>query len=351
MKTPDVLISGLGAFLPERVPIGWAVDRGLIDREAAERYGITSVTVAGDLPAPEMAVRACREALARAGQDPATLSLLLYVSVWYQGPHGWCPQYYVQRHTGAAKATAAEVRQGCMGMFSALELAAGHLMASDEHEAALVTSGDNFTSPLLERWRFSPHFVMGDAGCAVVLSRREGFARLKAINAVTLPEYEAMHRGPEPLYPPGATLPGKLDFGATKQQWTTGPARDPAGALKLVATQDELVGRTLDEAGVTLGDITRVAYANGSRERVEDRAMVPLGLPMSLSTWEQGRTVGHIGASDQVVALERLLVAGELGRGDHFLMLGVGPGLNIACAVVEIVETPHWADAPVRAPG
>jgi 3-oxoacyl-[acyl-carrier-protein] synthase-3 len=350
MKTSDVLISGLGSFLPDRVPIEWAVERGLIDQSAAQDYGIKTVTVAGELPAPEMAVRACRQALERAGQDAASLSLLLYVSVWYQGPHGWCPQYYVQRHTGAARATAAELRLGCMGMFSALELAACHLMASAEHEAALVTSGDNFTSPLLERWCFSPHFVMGDAGCAVVLSRRKGFARLKAINAVTLPEYEAMHRGPEPLYPPGATLPGKLDFGNTKDRWLDGPDRDPVGPLKLVAAQDELVSRTLDEAGITLDDVSRVAYANGSRERVEGRAMIPLGLPMALSTWEQGRTVGHIGASDQMVALEQLLLSGSLHSGDHFLMLGVGPGLNIACAVIEIIDDPHWsAAAPVTA--
>ncbi|GGN27810.1 hypothetical protein GCM10011578_063380 [Streptomyces fuscichromogenes] len=345
MKASDVLISGLGAFLPDRVPMEWAVERGLIDPAAAAEYGITSVTVAGDIPAPEMAVRASRQALERAGQNPASLSLLLYVSVWYQGPHGWCPQYYVQRHTGAGRATAAEVRQGCMGMFSALELAAGHLMASADHEAALVTSGDNFTSDLLERWRFSPHFVMGDAGSAVVLSRREGFARLKSVNAVTLPEYESMHRGPEPLFPPGAGRPGRLDFGDSKDRWLDGPDRDPAGPLRLVAAQDELVSRTLDEAGITMADVTRVAYANGSRERVEGRAMVPLGLPMSLSTWEQGRTVGHIGASDQVVALEQLLLCGELRRGDHFLMLGVGPGLNIACAVIEIVGTPHWSAA------
>jgi 3-oxoacyl-[acyl-carrier-protein] synthase III len=345
LKTPDVLISGLGTFLPDRVPIGWAVERGLIDPAAAADYGITSVTVAGELAAPEMAVRASRQALERAGQDAESLSLLLYVSVWYQGPHGWCPQYYVQRHTGAAQATAAEIRQGCMGMFSALELAASHLMASPDHEAALVTSADNFTSPLLERWRFSPHFVMGDAGCAVVLSTRKGFARLKSVNAVTLPEYEAMHRGPEPLYPPGATLPGKLDFGNNKHRWLDGPDRDPAGPLKLVAAQDELISRTLDESAITLADVSRVAYANGSRERVEGRAMVPLGLPMSRSTWEQGRTVGHIGAGDQVVALEQLLGSGSLGPGDHLLMLGVGPGLNIACAVVEVLETPHWSAA------
>ncbi len=345
MKTSDVLISGLGSFLPDRVPIGWAVDRKLIDRTAAEEYGITSVTVAGDIPAPEMAVRASRQALERAELDPAFLGLLLYVSVWYQGPHGWCPQYYVQRHTGAGQATAAEIRQGCMGMFSALELAAAHLMASPEHEAALLTSGDNFTSDLLQRWSFSPHFVMGDAGSAVVLSRRKGFARLKSVNAVTLPEYEAMHRGSEPLFPPGAGRSDKLDFGESKDRWLDGPDRDPAGPLKLVAAQDDIVSRTLEEAGITMDDVSRVAYANGSRERVEGRAMVPLGLPMSLSTWEQGRTVGHIGASDQLVALEQLLLSGELRRGDHFLMLGVGPGLNIACAVIEIMDDPHWSTA------
>ncbi|MEW1775924.1 3-oxoacyl-[acyl-carrier-protein] synthase III C-terminal domain-containing protein [Streptomyces sp. NPDC086777] len=112
-----------------------------------------------------------------------------------------------------------------------------------------------------------------------------------------------------------------------------------------MAAQDELVGRTLDEAGITMEDVSRVACANGSRERVEGRAMIPLDLPMSLSTWEQGRTVGHIGASDQMVALEQLLLSGELRRGDPFLMLGVGPGLNIACAVIEIIKNPHWSAA------
>ncbi|WP_322769860.1 hypothetical protein [Frankia sp. Cr1] len=113
MKTPDVLINGLGSFLPDRVSIEWAVERDLIDGTDAERHGITSVTVADDLPAPEMAVRASRQALERAGQTAESLSLLLYVSVVYQGPHSWCPQYHVQRHISAGQATAAdEIRQG-----------------------------------------------------------------------------------------------------------------------------------------------------------------------------------------------------------------------------------------------
>jgi 3-oxoacyl-[acyl-carrier-protein] synthase-3 len=345
LKVSDIYLSALGCCLPGTVAIGRAVDDGLIDAEAAERYGITSVTDAGTTPAPELALRATRQALERAGIQGADLSLILYVSVWHQGPHGWCPQYYVQRGIAASRATAAEVRQGCMGMFSALELGAAHLMADPGHTTALLTSGDNFNSPLLDRWGFSPHFVMGDGGSAAVLDRHDGFARLRSINAATLPEYEAMHRDSEALFPPGSTLGRRLDFADSRKRWVDGMRAGDDGPLRLVAAQDELVSRTLAESAIELADVTRVGYVNGSRERVEGRAMIPLGLPMSMSTWEQGRTVGHIGASDQLVALEHLVASGELGPGDNYLMLGVGPGLNIACALFEIVGTPAWATA------
>lgn len=344
VKATGVRLAGLGSFLPPPVDIDRAVRDELIDAQAARRYGIQSVTDAGEVPAPELALRATRTALERAGFAGHELSLVLYVSVWHQGPHGWCPQYYVQRGIGASQATAAEVRQGCMGMFSALELGATHLMANPAHTAALLTSGDNFNSPLLDRWRFSPHFVMGDAGSAVVLTSDDGFARLCAINAVTLPEYETMHRDAAPLFPPGSTLGKKLSFGESKKNWLDARPVGDDGPLRLVAAQEEIVSRTLEESEIELTDVTRVGYVNGSRERVEGRAMIPLGLPMSRSTWEQGRTVGHIGASDQLVALEHLLGRGELTAGDHFLMLGVGPGLNIACAVFEILRTPAWAE-------
>ncbi|MFC3452567.1 ketoacyl-ACP synthase III family protein [Amycolatopsis speibonae] len=344
MKVSGVFVGGLGSCLPETVRVDHAVQQNLIAAEAAERYGIQRVTDAKDVPAPELALHAARTALGRAGRTGHELSLVLYVSVWAQGPHGWCPQYYVQRGIEASAATAAEVRQSCMGMFSALELGASHLMADPGHSAALLTTGDNFNSPLLDRWQFSPHFVMGDAGSAVVLTRDQGFARLCSINAITLPEFEPMHRDSEPLFPPGSTLGKQLNFGDSKKKFLESRPAGDDGPLRIVAAQDEVVTRTLEESGIEMSDVTRVGYVNGSRERVEGRAMIPLGLPMSRSTWEQGRTVGHIGASDQIVALEHLIERGELTPGDHFMMLGVGPGLNIACAVFEILRSPGWAE-------
>jgi 3-oxoacyl-[acyl-carrier-protein] synthase-3 len=339
-----VYVRSLGTFLPETVSVSSAVAKGLLDAQDAEAYGLTEIAIAGELPAPDMALSAVRQALDRCGQDPAALDLLLYASVWYQGPSGWCPQYYIQRHAGAGNATAADVRQGCMGMFSALELAARWLMGSPDGGSALVTSADNFNSPQIDRWRFSPHYVMGDAGCAAVLSTEPGFAWVCSISSVTLAEYEALHRPPEPLFPPGAALGRPMDFAKANEQWLDSGVRSPEGPLMLVRTQDELVADTLSEAGIGLDEVTLVAYVHASRERVEDRAMIPLGLPLSRSMWEFSRTVGHIGASDQIVSLDHFVTSGKLGPGDHALLLGVGPGLNIACAVIEILERPAWAN-------
>ncbi|OJT27219.1 crotonobetainyl-CoA--carnitine CoA-transferase [Archangium sp. Cb G35] len=347
MKTPGVFIGATGVHLPDRVPVEWAVARGHLGEAEARRYGITSVTIAGDLPAPEMALRASRQAMHRAGQDPAALSLLLYVSTWFQGPHGWCPQYYVQRHTGAGQATAAEIRQACMGMFSACELAAAHLMAAPEHTAALITAADNYGTPMIDRWRSTPHSPLGDGACALLLTRRTGFARLEAINSVTLPQYEDRHRGSTPLFPPEVTLgTTQLDLGRAKEQWFSTTSVDPREmAATMNRTLRTVVDKTLQEANLDMSGITRVAFVNWSEERVRERAAVPLGLPMSRLTWEYGRTIGHVGASDQVLSLDHLLVSGELDAGDTLLLLGTGPGANLACMAVRILHRPHWASA------
>jgi 3-oxoacyl-[acyl-carrier-protein] synthase-3/clorobiocin biosynthesis protein CloN2 len=104
----------------------------------------------------------------------------------------------------------------------------------------------------------------------------------------------------------------------------------------------ELIGLTLSEAGIKAADVTRVACMNTSKEIAEQICEVELDLPSWRSTWEFGRTIGHCGASDQTLALDRLAGAGELNPGDHLLMLAYGPGVTISGAVVEILEPPAW---------
>lgn len=83
---------------------------------------------------------------------------------------------------------------------------------------------------------------------------------------------------------------------------------------------------------------------NYARDIVEQRCMVPLDLPLEKSTWEFGRTVGHCGASDQILSLDHLVTTGRLGAGDHMLLLGTGPGVTLSCAVVKVLSAPPWAE-------
>jgi 3-oxoacyl-[acyl-carrier-protein] synthase-3/clorobiocin biosynthesis protein CloN2 len=121
--------------------------------------------------------------------------------------------------------------------------------------------------------------------------------------------------------------------------------KNGSGTTALFQIQQQTVTvahRAAEEAGIALADVTRVAFMNYSREIVEQRCMAALGLPMEKSTWDFGRDLGHLGASDQIVSLDHLVGTGQLGAGDHFLMLGVGPGVTISAAVVKIIDAAPW---------
>src|SRR5258708_5992301 len=163
MRTPDMFIAGLGTFLPETVSVERAVEQGLYPAEDVELHEFAGAAVAGPVPAPEMGLRAAQEAVKRAAQPPDELDLLLYVSTWHQGPDGWLPHSYLQRHLVGGGVPAAELRQGCNGMFSALELAASYLRAEPERQSALLVAGGKYGTPLVDRGRGRSGVLHGDA--------------------------------------------------------------------------------------------------------------------------------------------------------------------------------------------
>ena len=345
MRVHDIFINGLSAFVAPTVDISWAVEQGLYPAEDVERYGMASAAVAGDIPAPEMALTAAQDAFKRCGWPPTEVDLLLYASTWHQGPEGWAPYSHLQRHLVGGHALATELRQGCNGMFGALELAACYLLAEPSRRAALLVAADNFGTPMLDRWRMGPGFIVGDAASAVVLTKERGFAKLLSVCSGTVPEAEGLHRGTEPLFPPGITIGRGVDFEARSEEYRLDEMSRNVGTLQMIRVQQELIRvakRSLSEAAVAIDQITRVAFMNYSREAVEQRCMSALMLPNSKSTWNFGRTIGHCGASDQVISLDHLVKTRQLAPGDHMLMIGTGPGVVTSCAIVKILDSPAW---------
>jgi 3-oxoacyl-[acyl-carrier-protein] synthase III len=345
MRTHDMYLGGIGVYLPETTSVQDAVADGRYPAAEAEASQLTGVAVAGELPAPEMALRAAQEAVKRAGADPNEVSLLLYADSWHQGPDGWQPQYYLQRHLVGGDTLAVEVRQGCNGMFSALELASGYLATQPRERTALAVAADNFGTPLVDRWRTGPGFIVGDGASAVLLTREPSFARLLAVRSVAIPELEELHRIGQPLFPPSATVGlgmNLADRADAFKQWAMTQPDVMDAWLKLYRRMLEVINPTLDEAGITIKDVTRVSFPNSAKDVVEQRWTAAIGLTLAQSTWEFGRTIGHISASDQVIALDHLLSHDELAPGDHYLMVGIGPGITLSSAVIRIDRRPPW---------
>jgi 3-oxoacyl-[acyl-carrier-protein] synthase III len=350
VKLSDVFIAGLGAYLPESFSAAKAVELGCYDADELERSGWTGAAIAGDLSAPEMAVHAAKIALGRSGHTAPEIDIVLHANSYHQGPDGWSPSHYVQHHTVGGAVPAIEIRQTCNGMLAAMELAVCFLVAFPGRTAALLTGADNFGAPLIDRWRYAAGLrsgrssILGDAGTAMVLSRRSGFAQLLAIGSASIPELEELYRGDDPIFPPACTTGQELNLGERMARYDE---RRP-GALgramaRLGAVRTDLAIRTLAEAGVAPGDITRATHVFAGHERYLQQVLEPIGVPAGRGLLEFGRDRGHLGVNDHVAGLDHLVETGQVGPGDHVLMVSNGAGTGLTCGVVKIVGAPTWS--------
>jgi 3-oxoacyl-[acyl-carrier-protein] synthase III len=344
VKVAEAYLSGLGIFQPAAVDAGQAARRGEYEPGSFLDNRFTGLCIAGDISAPEMAVRAARQALARADADPAQIGMVLHATVFSQGPQMWHSPAYIQREITGSAAPAFEIGLGCNGLFAALEFAAPRMGAMDRAETVLLTSAENLGSPLLDRWNSARGIIMGDAGSALLLSRDTGFARLRAVGSVAMPQLEELNRGGEPLHP-GSVPPGKkIDMKARALYFREHVMSLADAAEVSAAAHTTVIERTLDEADRKMDDMAWVIYHNVAAYIMNDVLLEPLGIPMDKTTWQFGRGIGHTGASDHWLSLNHLLITGQLAAGDQVLLAGAAPA-TVSSAVLEILDIPDWARA------
>jgi 3-oxoacyl-[acyl-carrier-protein] synthase III len=342
-----VYVQSLGTHLPaDRMTGLEAVELGLYEQEQLEDGGINSVPVASATASVDLAVLAARDAFARSGLDPRDVDELIHGALFYQGPDAWSPLGYILRETGCPDVPAFEVHQNCNSLLAALELAVGRLAAAPGTDRVLLTTAMNANSPAIDRWSSGgPGIVFGDGAAALVVGSEPGWARLDAISSLTVSDLEGIHRGVEPLIEPDQRP--KLDPIARVRgfaSWASFPLTEIHARMAKAYT--DVIQRALSEAGLEPDRIAHVLCNHLPQHFVDSLIMEPLGLPLSRSSSEFGRTVGHLGACDQVVALDDLLGRpGAVEPGDRLLLCGGAPGYNVAAAVITVLEIPSWAAA------
>lgn len=338
MEEKDVFVSGVGMSLPRAMMTDEAVELGLTDEWTVKRTRIRSVCVSEEA-GPELAVRAARRALRAACAGPADIDLVLHACTYFQGHDLWAPASYVQRNSIANSCPSLVIDQLSNGGMAAIELAAAYLRADSRRRGALLTTGDRFCLPGMDRWGTDPGTVLGDGGTALVLSRTDGFARLLSLATVSDPELELMGRGAAPFgsAPLGARAPVSV---ADHRAWLAKKISMSGLTERLLAGQQQACKQAFDEAGVTLDDIDWFVVPNLGYPKMEFQFFSLLGIGLDRTTWPWGSGIGHLGAGDQFAGLAHLAETGALAAGQRCALISAGGGFAWTVAVLQITRMP-----------
>ena len=338
-------IIGTGSYLPAKVLTNFDLEK-IVDTShdwIVSRSGIVERHIAADNEmTSDLALQASLKAIEAAGIGSDQIDLVVVATTTPDQvfPSTAC---ILQDKLGIRNNCAAFDMQAVCGGFVYAMNTADLYIRSGQAKTALVVGADNHSTPLVDRWRMFAGTVMGDGGCALLVTTDGGFAEVLAVNLTTVCEAEPVSDGGVPMFPPEATVGRPLDFVARNREFRERLLAQ-GGTSALLGIQKklmEMVDQTLAEAGITLTDVTRVAFPHGRRDELCRGALSWLGLEMADTTWEFGASIGHLGVSDQFVALDHLLATGALAAGDYVLLIGLGAGITMSCAALRIIDIPQ----------
>ncbi|MBB1242658.1 ketoacyl-ACP synthase III family protein [Streptomyces durbertensis] len=333
MQWDDIYIAGLGVYLPPPVAAADAVAAGEYDAEECEANGITSVLVEPEKAGPEMAVLAARGALTHSSVNTADIRMVFHSSLWYQGVDMWPAASYVARFSVGESVMAFDLQQQCNAAVGGMDLAASRLVF-EKGGAALLTTGDRFCLPGVDRWRTEKGLPYGDGGTAMVLSTEGGFARLLSTATVSDNGLEQVLRG-ERFH--DSYQPGPLDITSRIEHHFAHHGGMRASTVRLAEAVQTSVMTALAEAKTELADLGGVVIPAAGRAKLDWQLSQLVGVGEEQTTWPFARTHGHLGAGDQFAGLRHLIAEKVVGAGDRVLIVGGGAGLTCTSAVVEVL--------------
>ena len=329
MMSLPVTVAGVGAYLPPRrvtsteleerlgLPSGWIVRRTGV-RERRWNTGETAV---------EMAARAIREALERAGTGLADVDAFVGAS---SGPQQLipCNAALVQRELGAPEGRSAcfDINATCLSFLAALQQMA-HLVAAGVYRKAVVFSTE-IASRSLNPSQKESYVLFGDGAAAAVLTRTApgtpGAVHLSRLETHSSGADHTRFLGAGSLHHPN----DPTTTAAMNLFDMDGPAVFRQGARLIGPFLD----RFLEDAGWRRECVDAVVPHQAS-----GHALDLLTSRLGFSEAQVVRDIaerGNVIAASIPLALHAALAAGRVRRGDRVLLLGTGAGLTLGAVAL-----------------
>lgn len=274
----------------------------------------------------DLAVRAARQALGRAGVSGEELDMIV---VGTDSPDYMTPatSVVVQHKLGAPKAGTFDVGCACASFPTALSAANG-LMATNPWMKNVLVIGAYMMHKLADP-ADQGIFFYGDGAGAALLTRSETPGLL--CSAYRADGAYAKHWG---IYSGGTAEPASEESVRAGRTHVRMVEKYPAEVNDI--GWPAIVNRLAEINGFTLKDIDLLIFTQ-VRKRTIEKAMRTLDLPM-----EKTHTVmekwGYTGSACLPMALHDAIVAGRVKTGDLVVLVGSGVGHNQAGIAVRITD-------------
>jgi 3-oxoacyl-[acyl-carrier-protein] synthase-3 len=328
---PEAAAIGLMAFatyLPETVQdAAYIADQsGIPEAVVRDKMGIHAKHRASAADQTSlMAVNAAQTALARAQVAPEELDLILYSGSMHKDFYVWSAANRIQYLLGARNAWAFEAAALCTTNVLALKLARD-LMRSDDRLRTVLICGGHRTADLIDYHDQTTRFLfnLADGGSAMIL--RRGYPDNAILESAFITDGSLAE---DVTIPAGGTrLPtshATLDAGHHTFH-VSDPAHLKAG---LDGISEEYFARVVREAVARSGaDVADIAFLaiNHMKPSMHQRILRLLALRDDQSIYLA--EYGHIGAPDQVLALELAEARDMLHPGDLVVLASAGLGFT-----------------------
>lgn len=317
-----------------------AVAAGIITKSEGDLKGVHSVPASARISAPDMAVKAGKLAMSRAGTRIEDVCCMVHSWLYQQGHELWSAPHYIANQLGLKDATPLGIHQGCDGGVLALQLAAMFLDRQDKPADAIVTTGDRFNMPGVDRWTTMPPFALGDSGTAVVLTTRpisKRGLRLVTICTETDPMFEVMNRGHGVFadYPLGNGMPIRTEYDYDSQVGMPLVEAVEISRKHVRAAFD----RAISEAGIV--DLNRSLQLI-ALPRVGTTILESVYMPVfehltdvDIVKWDE--KTGHLGSGDCAADTTHLIEYDDLDDGRYAALIGAGGGFTWTCTLLQKV--------------
>jgi 3-oxoacyl-[acyl-carrier-protein] synthase-3 len=330
-----VTVSGLGAFVPEKVVTNDDLAAMLDTSDAwiTQRTGIRERRVAEPgLSSSDLGILAGREALADAELQATTVDLVITATI---SPDRIMPATAsrVAYECGCTRAGAYDLSAGCSGFVYALAMAAS-AVAVGLHEHVLVV-GAEAISRILDWEDRSTAVLFGDGAGAVVVS---------ALTAAPGPAEEATGgilgfdlggdgSGDEFLMIPagGSRLPASCATVEARQHFMKMNGSEVYKFATRVVAQS--ADRVLKRCGLTVADID-LFVPHQANLRIIEKAVRKLGIDQE-KVYTNLQRYGNTSCASIPLCLSEARAEGRLKGGDLVLLMGFGAGLTWGACLLE----------------